>query len=95
MHRVKFLQPVEVQGDPGVQVEIGDHGIVVETTAQGYTIEVEPYDDSGEPLVIVFAPKEAVEILLEPVDVARQKSIESRWQEMQEWLASRRHSSGY
>lgn len=85
-YHVRFVKPA----DPDTGVVEGYEGIVIEHYECGgqsrAVVEVGPWDECGDPLVIVAVPLGHLERLDRPVDEAQSRDIDRRWKESEAFV---------
>ena len=88
---VRFVKPA----DPDTGVTAGYEGVVVDhhQAVDGRivcVVEVAPWDEHGEPLVIVTVPEDHLERIQRTLDQSQRQQINQRWEDLERWLAVRR-----
>lgn len=84
-YHVRFAKPA----DPDTGVVEGYEGIVIAEEQGSAIVEVAPWDENGEPLVIVTVRADHLERLAAPVDPAQSTRIWQRWEDMEWWRKTR------
>jgi hypothetical protein len=82
---VRFVKPA----DPDTGVTAGYEGIVIEHNDDLVVVEVAPWDENGEPLVIVAVAPGCVERIEKTLEQADRLRINQRWVDMERWIMSR------
>jgi hypothetical protein len=85
-YMVRFIRP---DPDTDTGVGIGYEGVVIEQEADHVVVEVAPWDENGEPLVIVAVPPDCVERISQTLEESARLRINQRWEDMERWLKQR------
>lgn len=85
-YMVRFVKP-DPDADSGVTV--GYEGVVIEEESDHVVVEVAPWDENGEPLVIVSVPYDCVERVSKTLEESARLQINQRWEDLERWLKQR------
>lgn len=88
-YRVRFIKQVDTGGDPELPITPGYEGVVIEHETDHVLVEVGPWDENGEPLVILAVAYDAVEKISQTLEESARLQINQRWEDMERWLKQR------
>ena len=86
---VRFVKTVDTGGDPDLPITAGYEGVVIEHEVDHVVVEVGPWDENGEPLVIVGCAHDCVEKISQTLEESARLRINQRWEDMERWLKQR------
>jgi hypothetical protein len=84
-YTVRFVKPA----DPDTGVTIGYEGVVIEHMDKLVLVEVAPWDENGEPLVIVAVTPDCIERTSQTLEESARLRINQRWEDLDRWLKLR------